>query len=352
MTALLLHCLQGCDSSTPSNKDCSLTWSIAKTPWTPPPTLPPHQGTLVTVVDSPFHSDGCWLSFDLHIGHPHDHLVCCFGCWPVQITIPHLCSSHKCTSTCTLKCTPSDPCSSMETPSTVAALLLFQGSHSFSFSRLVGGNTRRPTHRLLIGDTLLLFSSSRSIAGDTRCPTHGLRHAIKGLLSLLLTHHFTVMDVDCHLTCTSVIPMIIWFVVLAVGLFKSSFHICVRHTNALPHALSSALLLIHARPWKHLPQSRHSFSSKGPTPSLSAGWLLATHAAQHADCSLETHSFFSHHLGQLLATHTVRHTDSDTRILVLSCLSDTRIPPDTRGIVCLSFAVDTRLPLCMATRAD
>jgi len=50
-------------------------------------------------------------------------------------------------------------------------------------------------------------------------------------LSLLLTHHFLVMDVDCYLTCTSVIPAIIWFIVLALGLFKSPFHICVRHTN-------------------------------------------------------------------------------------------------------------------------
>jgi len=135
MMASLLHCLQGCDSSTPSNKCCSFTQSIAQTPWTLPSTLQPHQGTL----------------------------------------------------------------------------------------------------------------------------------------SLLLTHQFLVMDVDCCLTCTSVIPMIIWFIVLALGPFKSPFHICVRHTNELPHALSSALLLFHARPWKHLPQLRHSFSSKGPTPSLSAG---------------------------------------------------------------------------------
>jgi len=117
---------------------------------------------------------------------------------------------------------------------------------------------------------------------------HGLDHQhchpIKGILSLLLTHHFLAMDVDCHLTFTSVVPMIIWFVVLAVGLFKSPFHICVHHTNALPHALSSALLLFNACPWKHLPQWRHSFSSKGPTPSLSAGWLVATHAVRHPDC--------------------------------------------------------------------
>jgi len=104
---------------------------------------------------------------------------------------------------------------------------------------------------------------------------HGLHHQhscnIKGLLSLLLTHHFLVMDVDCCLTCTSVIPTIIWLVALALGLFKSPFHICARHTNGLPRALSSALLLFHARPWKHLPQLRHSFCSKGPTPSLSTG---------------------------------------------------------------------------------
>jgi len=100
---------------------------------------------------------------------------------------------------------------------------------------------------------------------------HGLchqhRHPIKGLLSLLLTHHFLVMDVDCHLTCTSVIPIIIWFVVLARGLFKSPFHICGRLTDVLP----CALFLFHACPWKHLPQLWHSFCSKGPTPSLSVG---------------------------------------------------------------------------------
>jgi len=137
MMASLLHCLQGCDSSTPSDKDCSLIQSIVQTPWTLPSTLPPHQGTLVTVVDSPLPSDG--------------------------------------------------------------------------------------------------------------------------------------PDVDCCLTCTSVIPMIIWFIVLVLGLFKSPFHICDRLTDGLPHALSIALLLFHARPWKHPPQLRHSFSSKGPTPSLSAG---------------------------------------------------------------------------------
>jgi len=73
---------------------------------------------------------------------------------------------------------------------------------------------------------------------------HGLHHQhyhpIKGLLSLLLTHHFLVMDVDCHLTCTSVIPMIIWFIVLALGLFKSPFHICDCLTDGLPHALSTS----------------------------------------------------------------------------------------------------------------
>jgi len=104
---------------------------------------------------------------------------------------------------------------------------------------------------------------------------HGLyhqhRHPIKGLSSLLLTHHFLVMDVDCHLTCTSVIPIIIWFIALDLGPFKSPFHVCDRLTDGLTHALSSALLLFHARPWKHLPQLRHSFCSKGPTPSLSVG---------------------------------------------------------------------------------
>ena len=54
---------------------------------------------------------------------------------------------------------------------------------------------------------------------------------------------------------------------------QSPFHICDRLTDGLPHALSRALLLFHARPWKHLPQLRHSFCSKGPTPSLSVGCL-------------------------------------------------------------------------------
>jgi len=154
---------------------------------------------------------------------------------------------------------------------------------------------------------------------------HGLYHQhchpIKGLLSLLLTHHFLVMDVDCCLTCTSFIPIIIWFIVLALGLFKSPFHICDRLTDGLPHALSSALLLFHACPWKCLPQSRHSFSSKGPTPSLSVGWLVATHA--------------------------VRLTDSHWRqtpsFLIIK---------ETHSFLCLLFIVDTQLPLCMATHAD
>ena len=106
---------------------------------------------------------------DRHVGHPHNHLDCCFGCQSVQITIPHLFLSHKLTSTCTLECAPSVPCSSMETPSTVAALLLFQWSHSFSFSGLIGGDTRCPTHGLLIGDTLLLFSSSRRHTPSSVC---------------------------------------------------------------------------------------------------------------------------------------------------------------------------------------
>jgi len=114
---------------------------------------------------------------------------------------------------------------------------------------------------------------------------HGLCHQhchlIKWLLSLFLTHHFLLMDVDCCLTCTSVIPMIVWFIVLALGLFKSPFRICDHLTDGLPHALSSALLLFHARPWKHLPQLRCSFSSEGPTPSLSAGWLLLEESKYH-----------------------------------------------------------------------
>jgi len=125
------------------------------------------------------------------------------------------------------------------------------------------------------------------------------------------------MDVDCCLTCTSVIPIIIWLIALALDLFRSPFHICDRLTDGLPHALSSALLLFHARPWKHLPQSWHSFSSKGPTPSLSVDWW--------------------------------RHTPSDTRTVALSFLSDTWIPPDTRGAFCLFVIVDTRLSFHMAT---
>ena len=123
--------------------------------------------------------------------------------------------------------------------------------------------------------TAPLLQTNVALAPRALSKLHGLDHQhchpIKGLLSLLLTHHFLVMDVVCSLICTSVIPMIIWLIALALGLFKSPFHICVRHTNGLPHALSSALLLFHARPWKHLPQLRHSFSSKGPTPSLSVG---------------------------------------------------------------------------------
>jgi len=134
-------------------------------------------------------------------------------------------------------------------------------------------------------------------------------------LSLLLTHHFLVMDVDCYLTCTSVIPAIIWFIVLDLGLFKSPFHICVRHTNWLPHALSSALLLFHARSWKHPPQSRHSFSSEGPTPSLSVSWLVGTHAVRLTD---------SHGGRLLLFSSSGRHTPS---FLCLLFIVDTRLPP-------------------------
>jgi len=89
--------------------------------------------------------------------------------------------------------------------------------------------------------------------------------------------------------------------------------------------------LFHARPWKHPPQSRHSFPSKGPTPSLSVVWLVVTHAVRHTDYSLETHSFFSYHLGDTLLPLFVicsRHTTSS-----LHDLSDTRIPPDSRGTV-------------------
>jgi len=65
--------------------------------------------------------------------------------------------------------------------------------------------------------------------------------------------------------------MISWLVALALDLFKSPFHICNRLTDGLLHAFSSTVLLFHARPWKHLRQLQHSFSSKGPTPSLSVG---------------------------------------------------------------------------------
>jgi len=95
-------------------------------------------------------------------------------------------------------------------------------------------------------------------------------------LSLLLTHHFLLVDVDCSLIGRLIIPIITWLIALALGLFKSPFHICNRLTDGLLHALSSALLLFHARPWKHLPQLRHSFSSKGPTPSLSVDWWRHT----------------------------------------------------------------------------
>jgi len=65
-------------------------------------------------------------------------------------------------------------------------------------------------------------------------------------------------------TCALVIPIITWLIALAVSLFKSPFHICDRLTDGLSHALSSALLRFHARPWKHLPQSRHSFFLRVP----------------------------------------------------------------------------------------
>jgi len=53
------------------------------------------------------------------------------------------------------------------------------------------------------------------------CPNQHC-HPIEGLLSLLLTHHFLMVDVDCCLTCTSVIPIIIWFIVLALA--HSNYH--------------------------------------------------------------------------------------------------------------------------------
>ena len=59
-----------------------------------------------------------------------------------------------------------------------------------------------------------------------------------------------------------------------------------------------------------------------------------------------------------MATHAVRHTDpdtrvtSDTRIVLLSFLSNTRIPPDTRGTFCLFFTVDTRLSFHMSSLAS
>jgi len=115
--------------------------------------------------------------------------------------------------------------------------------------------------------------------------------------------------------------MIIWFIVLALGLFKSPFHICVCHTNGLPRALSSALLLSHARPWNHLPQLRHSFSSKGPTPSFSVDWWR--HTPSDTRTLLETHSFFSHHLGDtflplfvIYSRHTTSSLHGNTRRLI------------------------------------
>jgi len=115
----------------------------------------------------------------------------------------------------------------------------------------------------------------------------------QGTLVTVVDSPLPVMDVDCCLTCALAIPIIMWLIALALGLFKSPFHICDRLTDGLPHALSSALLLFHARPWKHLQQLRYSFSSKGPTPSLSVGWLLATHAVQLADSHGDTLLLFS-----------------------------------------------------------
>jgi len=102
--------------------------------------------------------------------------------------------------------------------------------------------------------------------------------------------------------------MIIWLIALAVCLFKSPFHICVRYTNGPPHALSSALLLFHARPWKHLPQLRHSFCSKGPTPSLSVDWWRHT----PSDSRTPTHGLLS----VLYSRHTTSSLHGDTRRLI------------------------------------
>ena len=58
---------------------------------------------------------------------------------------------------------------------------------------------------------------------------------------------------------------------------------------------------------------------------------MATHAVRHTDYSLETHSFFSYHLGDTLLPLFVicsRHMTSSSH-----GLSDTRIPPDSWGTV-------------------
>jgi len=102
--------------------------------------------------------------------------------------------------------------------------------------------------------------------------------------------------------------MIIWFIALARGLFKSPFHICGRLTDGLPRALSSVLLLFHARPWKHPPQLRHSFASKGPTPSLLVGQLLlGTHSTSLSSlCRVHTHGpFFIHSVALYSARDTL-----------------------------------------------
>jgi len=78
---------------------------------------------------------------------------------------------------------------------------------------------------------------------------------------------------------------------------------------------------------------------------------VATHAVRHTDCSLETHSFFSHHLGDtplslfvIYSRHTTSSLHGDTRRLIrhtdpsrhtgncCCCLeTDSTSLPDTQG---------------------
>jgi len=123
-------------------------------------------------------------------------MACCFGCQPVQVTAPHLHLSHRWTSMCALKCTPSVPCSCMQntfhscsTPSLLRVPLLPIQQvdcwrHTPSDSRTLMETHSFFSHHL--GDTLLpLFvvcSRHRpsSSNGDTPTdlthgpiPTHG-----------------------------------------------------------------------------------------------------------------------------------------------------------------------------------